>query len=896
MRARTDSLVSPLARLADGNHSLDGMLSSIIKALLSLRYDITVTGVESITQRKGVLIIPNHPAEIDPLILSTYLWDLLKPQPVVLETMYNLPFLKPIMKRLRAIPMPDMEFDSGPYKRRRITLALEDVSERLRRGENILIYPAGRLSVNGDERLGAASGVQTIIRNHPDVFVAMVRIKGLYGSIFSKALTGGITPDVGLTIKEGIAILLKNLIFLTPKRKVSIEIVANPPELPRYSEPLVLNRYLETFYNSPRPETPSLVPHLFWSNSVPPLPERTETNHTYDEIPPEIREKVFRHLAHISATDVTKLSTDTQLGEHLGMDSLTVAELLIWLDREFEAHDIELSEIVSVGSVLKAAAGQLGSKVARHEYYPPTTWSAPPESRPEPSLQTTTTIAEAFLLATNSFEGLPAMGDAKSGVLTWGEVKQRVILLARHFTTIPGEHVGLLFPASVGGSLAAMAAILAGKVPVFLNWTAGKRSLLHACEETSLSAIVSSQSFLDIVQTDLEFLENKFIFLEEIREKLTIKDKLAARRLSRESIPQLVSAFGINKRSTNSPAVVLFTSGSEALPKGVVLTHENILSNIRGILDAFPIRREDTLLGFLPTFHSFGLTVCTILPLVTGLRVAYHPNPNESRKIAKAIRTWGATIMAGTPTFLRSILQAGTTDQFTTLRTLISGAERAPRDLFEKVSALPHSVDVIEGYGITECSPVVSITRPGEPRVGVGRPLMGTTIKIVHPATHEELPLGKDGLILISSPSVFPGYLDPNLNPFLTIQGTTFYNSGDIGRLENGCLVITGRLKRFIKIAGEMISLTAIEEALQKHVQSYDETPSIAVLAKGAEGEARPTLTLFTSTQTTAETANHILRESGFPHLVSISNVVKLKELPLLGSGKTDYQELKKML
>jgi long-chain-fatty-acid--[acyl-carrier-protein] ligase len=205
-------------------------------------------------------------------------------------------------------------------------------------------------------------------------------------------------------------------------------------------------------------------------------------------------------------------------------------------------------------------------------------------------------------------------------------------------------------------------------------------------------------------------------------------------------------------------------------------------------------------------------------------------------------------------------------------------------------------VEIVEGYGITECSPVVSMNRPGEPRVGVGRPLEGTTIRIVNPATYEEVSPGADGLILIQSPSVFPGYLEPKMNPFLDLHGQRYYNSGDIGRLENGSLVITGRLKRFIKIAGEMISLTAIEEALQKQIPSYDDAPSVAVLARGTEGDGRPTLTLFTSSQTTAETANTILRESGFPHLVAISNVIKLKDLPLLGSGKTDYQALKGMM
>jgi long-chain-fatty-acid--[acyl-carrier-protein] ligase len=810
--------------------------------------------------------------------------------------MYNLPFLRPIMRRIRAIPMPDMEFDSGPYKRRRIQHALEDVVERLRRGENILIYPSGRLSVTGEEKLGAASGVHTILRQHPNVAIAMVRIKGLYGSIFSKALTGGTTPDVGATLRRAATIFLKNFLFFAPRRAVTIEIISNPSELPRYSDPLTLNRYLENFYNQPAPEKAVLVPHYFWSKETPLLPERPIENHSLADIAPAVREKVYNHIAHAAQTSVDSLTPETLLGDDLGLDSLTIAEFLIWLDREFEAHDIELSELVSVSSVLRAASGQLGTKTPKAPFIAPSAWRESVTARPPVSPQPCSTIGEAFIFTASRMGKLPAMGDEKSGVLRWDEVKLRVFLLARYIANLKGDHIGLLFPASVAGSLTAMATILAGKVPVFLNWTAGKRALLHACDTTDLHAILTAQSFLDIVPTDLEFLESKCIFLEALAEELTFKDKLAAKRLSREAIPQLTEAFGLKKKSGDDPAVILFTSGSEALPKGVVLTHNNLLANIRGVLDAFPVRNDDMLLGFLPTFHSFGLTVCTVLPLVTGLRVAYHPNPNESRKIAKAIPNWGATIVAGTPTFLRSILQAGAPEQFASLRTLISGAERAPQDLFDRVAALPNSVSVLEGYGITECAPVVSMNRPNESRIGVGKPLLGTTLKIVHPATFEEVPLGTDGLILIHSPSVFPGYLDPKLNPFVDVGGTRFYNSGDIGRIQDGSLVISGRLKRFIKIAGEMVSLTAVEEALQQHLPSHEDAPSVAVLAKGTEGDARPTLTLFTSVDVSAEAANTILHQAGFPHLVSIANVRRLQDLPLLGSGKTDYQELKRLL
>lgn len=872
------------------------MLSSLMKILLSLRYRVTVRGLEAVPAERGIIIIPNHPAEIDPVIVTTFLWDLLKPQPVVLESVYKTPLLTPIMRQIKAIPMPDMDFDSGPYKRRRIQRALDDVVTRLKNGENILIYPSGRLSVTGVEKLGGASGFSSILKQHPNVPVLMVRIRGLYGSIFSRALTEGHSPDIIATIKRGASLALQNLLFFAPRRNVTIDLVYNPLDLPRDGDTLTVNRYLENFYNSPEPETPRLVPYTFWNPALPLIPQRPDESHALDEVPENVRVKVFEHLAKIAQTGSENLSYETRLGDDLGFDSLTIAEILLWLDREFEAHDIELSEIVSVGSVVRAASGQLATKAPKKEFVVPHSWTERLEERPSPDLNHVSSIGAAFLDRANQMGSLPAMGDERSGVLSWSDLKLRTILLARTFSTLKGKHVGLLFPASVAGSISAMACILAGKIPVFLNWTSGKRALLHACETTELSTIITSQSFLDIVQTDLEFLEDRFLFLEEVVANLSAKEKLAASRLSQEANPQLKDAFGVSKCSPWDPAVVLFTSGSEALPKGVILTHENILSNIRGVLGAVHLDDRDVLLGFLPTFHSFGLTICTLLPLVTGLRVAYHPNPNESRKIARAIKTWGATLMAGTPTFLRSILQAGTTDQFGSLKYMVSGAERAPQDLFDRAARLPNKVTVLEGYGITECSPVVSVNRPDEPRVGVGKPLDGTTIKIVHPATHEPLPEGSEGLILIHSPCVFPGYTDPALNPFIDIGGIRFYNSGDIGRLENGALVICGRLKRFIKIAGEMVSLTAVEEALQKELAGENEAPSIAVLAQGAEGDGRPSLTLFSSQAVTPDEVNKILRSSGFPHLVAIARVERLKELPLLGSGKVDYQQLKGML
>jgi len=869
------------------------MLSSLVKKLIGLRYRVTIEGLEMIDTTRGILILPNHPAEIDPVIITTLLWDLLRPRPVVIEGMYNLPALHPLMRRIRAIPMADMEFDSGPYKRRRIERALEQIATSLEYGDNVLLYPSGRLTVTGAERLGGASGVHSILKSHPNVPVAIVRIRGLYGSIFSKALTGGITPDVVKTCLKGVHILARNLLFFAPRRPVSVQIFFNPSDFPRTKDPLAINRYLEAIYNGPEPETPSLVSYSSVRNDLPALPERKPDQTTVESAPTQIRDAVYNHVARLANVPASSLTPETKLGDDLGLDSLTMAELLMWLDREFEAHDVELAELLSVGSLIRAAMGQLSSSRPAPEFVVPASWRSDIESRPEPDIGSTSTIAEAFLTNCTRFGNSVALADERSGVIQWDQLKLSVITLARFISNLSGSHVGVLLPASVAGSIVTMAAIVAGKVPVFLNWTAGKRSLMHACQSTGLTAILTSERFLDIVPTELDFLENRFVFLEEIRKNLSLKEKLASKRMARETPTQILEAFGQRDVTPEQTAVVLFTSGSEALPKGVPLSHVNIISNIKGVLEAFQITRGDVLIGFLPPFHSFGLTICTLLPLVTGLRVAYHPNPNESRKIAKAISMWGATVAAGTPTFLRSILKAGDPQQFASMRALVSGAEKAPQELFDLATSKNPKIEVLEGYGITECSPVVSVGRPQQARVGVGRPLPGVSLAIVHPESLEPVPVGDQGLILIKGANIFKGYLDPSIDPFVTLKQEKWYNSGDLGRIEDGNLVITGRLKRFIKIAGEMISLGAVEEALQKQVPSPDGAPSVALLSQGVEGDGRPRLIAFVAGDLSLDRANNCLRESGFPHIVHIAEVRQLKTLPVLGSGKTDYQGLK---
>jgi acyl-CoA synthetase (AMP-forming)/AMP-acid ligase II len=226
--------------------------------------------------------------------------------------------------------------------------------------------------------------------------------------------------------------------------------------------------------------------------------------------------------------------------------------------------------------------------------------------------------------------------------------------------------------------------------------------------------------------------------------------------------------FRIPKIDSESPAVLLFTSGSESLPKAVPLTHTNIITNIIGALSHFPLTTEDILIGFLPPFHSFGFTINTIMPLLSGLRVAYTPNPSDSKAIANIIAHCSATTLTATPTFLKMVLAASTLESLQALRYGVVGAEKCPESLFESFAKLCPEGKILEGYGITECSPVISINPAKLPKKGsVGLPIESLETLILSLDGKARMETGKEGMIYVRGPSVFSGYLDASIeNPF----------------------------------------------------------------------------------------------------------------------------------
>ena len=275
--------------------------------------------------------------------------------------------------------------------------------------------------------------------------------------------------------------------------------------------------------------------------------------------------------------------------------------------------------------------------------------------------------------------------------------------------------------------------------------------------------------------------------------------------------------FGIDKVKKSDPAVVLlFTSGTESMPKGVPLSQQNILSNLRAALKAVEAFSDDVIYGILPPFHSFGFTVSGILGLLSGVRVFYFPNPTDGTKLARNFARWHVTIMCGAPTFIKGMLKAATAEDIRTMRLCVTGAEKAPPELFKMLADLGKPGILMEGYGITECSPVLTMNPPDSDSKGVGKALPGIELCVVHPETEKLLPIGERGLILAKGPNVFNGYLNPGLSsPFATINGERWYKTGDLGYLDDkGFLTLSGRMKRFVKIGGEMVSLASLEEAL----------------------------------------------------------------------------------
>lgn len=884
--------------------------------VLWFRYRIVYKGLENLNKETlnkpgGVLFLPNHPTVfVDPLAVTLGVCRKFPIRPMVVEYMYYTPILYSIFKFLDALPVPNFTTSSNSLKRKKTEKVMGTVIDCLRNKQNFLIYPAGKVKLQERELIGGASGVHQIIEAVPEANVVLVRTKGLWGSSFSSYQGGKAKPMVE-TILDGIKCCLKNLLFFTPRREVIIEFVPAPADFPYKGSRQELNHYLEQWYNQPDGLTPQegkspgdslvLVSYSMWGEKYLEAPKEKngpeEIN--FSAISDEIKTKVAKKISELADKSPESITPEQHLALDIGLDSLDIAELSGFLHDQFDIKGVPVSQLTSVGSVMGIAAKQIVCVEEEGEEADISRWKQAVK-RTKLTLAEGDTIAEVFLNNSQRMGKSMACGDVRFGVLDYKELRTRVLLLAEKIRHMPGKYIGILLPASVAANVLMLAVEVAGKVPLMVNWTVGPRHLESVAKLSGVKVILSSWAFLDkLDNVDLAGIEDQIIMLEDLRREFTLWDKLRAALRSRRSTQSLLKTFKISKQNKSDPAVLLFTSGTENLPKGVPLSHENILSNLRAISSMIELYSDDVLFGILPPFHAFGFSVSSFLGLLSGLKIASFPDPTDGKRLAHGVEKWGVTLLCGAPTFLKGLFKVATPEQIATLRLCVTGAEKAPADLFRLLGDLGKPRALIEGYGITECSPVLTVNPAIGDHRGVGQALPGVELCIIDPETSANVPVGKQGMILARGPNIFSGYINPDVvSPFVEHEGKMWYKTGDLGFLDaEGYLTISGRQKRFVKIAGEMISLTAIEDSLLKMLDKQDvkgagDGPSLAISAVEDPNGEKTKIVLFSCFPATTEAANSVLKEAGFSNLVRISTIIQLKEIPLMGSGKTNYRAL----
>jgi long-chain-fatty-acid--[acyl-carrier-protein] ligase len=349
-----------------------------------------------------------------------------------------------------------------------------------------------------------------------------------------------------------------------------------------------------------------------------------------------------------------------------------------------------------------------------------------------------------------------------------------------------------------------------------------------------------------------------------------------------------------SKRDPNEPAVILFTSGSEKNPKAVLLTHANVIADLRAALPLLKLDRTHSALVFLPLFHSFGHTVTGLLPVFAGAKSIYHPDPTDAAGLVRKTALYKPTATATTPTFLGYIFDKAKPGELDSLKVLVVGAEKCPDAIFEKAKRSAPNAVVMEGYGVTECSPVVSVNPRDAAKPGtIGKPLVGLDVCVTDLETDEVLPAGRMGMLHVSGPNVFPGYLGHDgPQPFRELNGKRWYVTGDLAELgDDGYLRFHGRLKRFLKAGGEMISLPALEEPFAVKYPPTDAGPRVAV--EGIETPGGRRVVLFATEDIALKDANALLQQEGFRGVMRLDEVRKVDAIPVLGTGKTDYKVLR---
>jgi acyl-[acyl-carrier-protein]-phospholipid O-acyltransferase/long-chain-fatty-acid--[acyl-carrier-protein] ligase len=474
--------------------------------------------------------------------------------------------------------------------------------------------------------------------------------------------------------------------------------------------------------------------------------------------------------------------------------------------------------------------------------------------------------------------GRPILEDYKRVVMTYGQLLRASKVLGRYLTSLPdlGRNVGIMLPNSNPLAVLVFGLWAGAKVPVMLNYSQGRRNVGLAVEAAGLSTIITSRAFIESGKFEklLDDLPAKILYLEDL--KLSILDKLKG------------LLWRPKPASPDSPGVILFTSGSEGIPKGVVLSHKNMISDSVQARTLVEIHEDDVLFNPMPAFHAFGLNVGLVLPLILGLRLYLHVSPLQLKAIPELIYDTKSTVLISSDSFAAAWAQSAHQYDFHHVRLIMVGAEKLKEstvDLYFK----KFGIKLFEGYGVTEGSPILAVNSHMRNRYGsVGHIIPGLRWKI------EPVPgLDRGGRFMVKGPNIMLGYLDKDKPGEVELLGEQWYDTGDIAELDDdGFLWIIGRYRRFSKISGEMISLTAIEEVAQK---VWPDSP-LAVLALPDPNKGERLVLVHTESELELPTLRRALTSAGFTELFCPRSTMTVPEIPLTPLGKVNVPVLTEMV
>ncbi len=518
------------------------------------------------------------------------------------------------------------------------------------------------------------------------------------------------------------------------------------------------------------------------------------------------------------------------------------------------------------------------------------------------------TLPRAFLRQCRASRFRSKAADTTGRELSGGKLLSATLifkrLLERDVLAPDEKYVGVLLPSSVGGVLANAALPLMHRIAVNLNYTVSSAVINSCIAQCQIRHVLTSRRVMDRLKLQLD---GEVVFVEDLLPRVSTWDKLRAAFQAYVLPPAILERLlGLTRTRGDDVLTVLFTSGSTGEPKGVMLTHDNVRSNIQAINEVIHLTDDDVAAGVLPFFHSYGYTATMWTMLALPPKAVYHYTPLEAQQVGEMCRQHGVTILMSTPTFLRSYLKRCKPEDFATLDVVFASAEGLPKDLSDAFEQ-KFGVRPVEAYGATEMSPLISVNVPNSRATGVeqqgskegtvGRPIPGVEAKIVDPESFEDLEIGRAGMLLVKGPNVMKGYFNkPELTAEVIRDG--WYVTGDIAVIDAGGFIqITGRESRFSKIGGEMVPHIKIEETLQRIVtQNGDEEELlVAVTAVPDARKGERIIVLHKPLDRSPEDMSRELAGAGLPNLwiPSPDSFCQVEELPVLGSGKLDLKALK---